>query len=114
IIGRTKLWFAISGVFLLIGAISLATQGLNKGIDFTGGSQFNFATPTAVSTGSVSSTFSAAGIPDAVVQGVGKSTGGNYTSFQVKSHALAGSVQNKLLTALAGTYGIATHTIDTK
>jgi SecD/SecF fusion protein len=113
-IGRTKLWFAISGVFLLIGAISLATQGLNRGIDFTGGSQFNFKTPTAVSTGNVASTFSAAGVGDAVVQGVGTAQGSNYTQFQVKSHALPGDEQNKLLTALAGKYGIQTNSINTK
>jgi SecD/SecF fusion protein len=113
-IGRTKLWFAISGVFLLIGAISLATQGLNRGIDFTGGSQFNFKTPTAVSTGNVASTFSKAGVGDAVVQGVGTAQGGNYTQFQVKSHALPGDEQNKLLTALAGKYGIQTNSINTK
>jgi SecD/SecF fusion protein len=103
-IGRTKLWFAISGVFLLIGAISLATQGLNRGIDFTGGSQFNFKTPTAVSTGNVASTFSKAGVGDAVVQGVGTAQGGN----------LPGDEQNKLLTALAGKYGIQTNSINTK
>ena len=113
-IGRTKLWFAISGVFLLIGAVSLATQGLNKGIDFTGGSQFSFRTPTAVSTGSVSSTFASAGIGDAVVQGVGTSTGGDYSQFQVKSHALPGDEQDKLLNDLAKSYGIPINSINTK
>ncbi len=113
-IGRTKLWFAISGVFLVIGAVSLATQGLNRGIDFTGGSQFSFKTPTAVSTGNVSSAFASAGINDAVVQGVGTSSGGNYTQFQVKSHALPGTEQNTLITELAGKYGIATNSINTK
>ncbi|MGH3073905.1 MAG: protein translocase subunit SecD, partial [Gaiellales bacterium] len=37
LIGRTKIWFAISGVVLAIGAISIVTTGLNEGIDFTGG-----------------------------------------------------------------------------
>ncbi|MBX3285495.1 MAG: protein translocase subunit SecF [Acidimicrobiales bacterium] len=37
IVGRWKLWFSISGVILLIGIGTLATQGLNLGIDFTGG-----------------------------------------------------------------------------
>jgi SecD/SecF fusion protein len=113
-IGRTKVWFAISGIFLVVAAISLFAQGLNRGIDFTGGSQFNFTTQTAVSTGSVTSTFSKAGIGDAVVQGVGKSTNGNYKQFQVKSHALPGKEQNTLITSLAGTYGIPTNSINTK
>jgi SecD/SecF fusion protein len=113
-IGRTKVWFAISGIFLVVGAISLFAQGLNRGIDFTGGSQFNFTTPTAVSTGSVTSTFSKAGIGDAVVQGVGASINGDYKQFQVKSHALPGKEQNTLITSLAGTYGIPTNSINTK
>ncbi len=37
IVPRWKLWFAISGVLIAIGIVSLATQGLNLGIDFTGG-----------------------------------------------------------------------------
>jgi SecD/SecF fusion protein len=113
-IGRTKLWFAISGVFLAVSAISLGVQGLNKGIDFEGGSQFNFSVPTAASTSSVTSTFGNAGIGDAVVQGVGNSVNGNYTQFQVKSHALPGPVQNKLLQEISAAYKIAPNTIDTK
>jgi SecD/SecF fusion protein len=113
-IGRTKVWFAISGIFLVVGAGSLLAQGLNRGIDFTGGSQFSFKTATAVSTGSVTSTFSKAGIGDAVVQGVGSSTNGNYTQFQVKSHALPGKEQNALITRLAGTYNVPVNSINTK
>ncbi|MCB0964176.1 MAG: protein translocase subunit SecF [Acidimicrobiales bacterium] len=37
IVGRWKLWFAISGVMLLIGGTAVVTRGLNLGIDFTGG-----------------------------------------------------------------------------
>ncbi len=37
---KRKIFFAISGVLLLIGIFSLATQGLKQGIDFTGGRSF--------------------------------------------------------------------------
>lgn len=37
IVGRWKLWFAISGAVIAVGLIALATRGLNFGIDFTGG-----------------------------------------------------------------------------
>ena len=37
ITGRRYLWFAISGVVVLVAAGSLATKGLNLGIDFKGG-----------------------------------------------------------------------------
>lgn len=40
-IGRTKLWFAISGTIIVVGLIALVARGgLNLGIDFTGGSQW--------------------------------------------------------------------------
>src|SRR5215831_5255715 len=45
-IGRTKVWFAISAIFLTIGLISLATRGLNLGIDFEGGAVFEVPTQT--------------------------------------------------------------------
>ncbi|MDF2882250.1 MAG: preprotein translocase subunit SecF [Clostridiaceae bacterium] len=37
IIEKTKVWFAISGIIILIGMFSLATKGLDYGIDFKGG-----------------------------------------------------------------------------
>ena len=38
-IGRRNLWFAISGVVVLLCAVTLATRGLNFGIEFEGGVQ---------------------------------------------------------------------------
>lgn len=38
IIKTRKIWFSISGVFMLISIIALLTSGLKLGIDFTGGS----------------------------------------------------------------------------
>src|SRR5207253_7671392 len=46
---RRYLWFAISGVVILVSVISLATRGLNLGIDFRGGVQVSFSTPTPTS-----------------------------------------------------------------
>ena len=40
IIKRRKIWYAISLVFIIPGLISLMLQGLNLGIDFTGGNIF--------------------------------------------------------------------------
>jgi preprotein translocase SecF subunit len=37
IVGRWKIWFGVSGAILLIGIATVVTQGLNLGIDFTGG-----------------------------------------------------------------------------
>lgn len=39
-IGKRKIFYAISALIVLIGVVSLATRGLNKGIDFVGGRTF--------------------------------------------------------------------------
>src|SRR6476661_7040768 len=49
-IGRRRIWFAVSAVVSVAGAISLGTRGLNQGIDFTGGSQLDFPTTKALTT----------------------------------------------------------------
>lgn len=40
-IGRKRIWFTISAVIILVGLISLATRGLNLGIDFKGGTSWD-------------------------------------------------------------------------
>jgi len=40
VIGKRKIWYAISVIIILAGLISFLTQGLNKGLDFTGGNVF--------------------------------------------------------------------------
>ncbi|MBO3085502.1 protein translocase subunit SecF [Cellulomonas fengjieae] len=40
IVGRRKIWFAISAVLVLISAVLLVRPGLNPGIEFRGGSEF--------------------------------------------------------------------------
>lgn len=37
IVERTKIWFSISLIIIVVGMITLAIKGLNKGIDFSGG-----------------------------------------------------------------------------
>ncbi|MGE5626487.1 MAG: protein translocase subunit SecF [Solirubrobacterales bacterium] len=37
IIEKTKIWFAISGIIIILGIFSIATKGLDFGIDFKGG-----------------------------------------------------------------------------
>jgi len=43
---RRRWWFAISGIVILAGAISLGTRGLNLGIDFAGGTSWTVRTAT--------------------------------------------------------------------
>lgn len=57
-IGRRKIWYTISIVVLLAGIISLAVQGLNLGIDFTGGNIIQVRFEERVTSGEVREVFS--------------------------------------------------------
>jgi SecD/SecF fusion protein len=97
---RRYLWFAISGVILVLGAGALVFKGLNLGIDFKGGTQLTFKTPVAHTTGDVRNVMGAQGYKDAVIQGRGTSTNGEYKSFQVRTKALSGAKLTQVTRAL--------------
>src|SRR6266480_2947566 len=94
---RRYLWFAISGVIVVIGAASLGAKGLNLGIDFKGGTQVTFKTPKPVSLTDVRNQAKDIGQPDAVIQGRGKTFGSeSYENFQMRMKSLTSAEQNKL------------------
>ena len=100
--GRRKLWFAISGTVVLIGLVSLATRGLNLGIDFRGGVQITFKTTQFTPLSTVRNQMKLIGHEkDAVVQGRGVSKSGeDYKSFQIRLKKLTTTEQDKLNNAL--------------
>jgi SecD/SecF fusion protein len=94
---RRKLWFAISGVIILAGAVSLGVRGLNLGIDFKGGTQVTFKTHKPFTQAQVASTVSAAGEAGAIVQGRGSTVGGDkYTQWQIRTRSLTTAKQATL------------------
>jgi SecD/SecF fusion protein len=93
---RRNLWFAISGAIIVAGAISLGVRGLNLGIDFKGGTQVTFNTQKAYSQGDVATVVADAGERDAVVQGRGPSTDGNFKQWQIRTKSLTGAKQSAL------------------
>ena len=102
---RRYLWFALSGVIILTGAVSLGARGLNLGIDFKGGTQITFKTHQAYSTDDVRKVAANAGEPDAVVQGRGTAVNGKYTTWQVRTKSLKGAAQTNLQEELATQVG---------
>ncbi|MCY0900162.1 MAG: protein translocase subunit SecF [Firmicutes bacterium] len=48
-----KLWFALSGAFLVIALLGIFVRGLNYGIDFTGGSQMDLRFQRPVTTAAI-------------------------------------------------------------
>ncbi len=45
-VGRKWLWYAVSGFIVLLAVIGLSIQGLNYGIEFTGGTQYKVTLPS--------------------------------------------------------------------
>src|SRR5947208_2784404 len=91
---RRYLWFAMSGVIIVAGAVSLGVRGLNLGIDFKGGTQVTFKTHKAYTPEQIRSIAAQVKRPDAVVQGRGTAVNGKYTTWQVRTRSLSGTNQS--------------------
>ena len=86
--GASRWFFSISGVILLIGALSLATKQLNFGIDFESGTRIKVALAEADRRGRRARTRSTrAGISGEEVQQVDDPNFGDNV-FQIQSHEL--------------------------
>lgn len=68
LVGKRNLWFLISAILLIPGIISLVVQGLNLGIDFTGGTSWELQMSQDVSAAEVRDVLNENGFGDAVVQ----------------------------------------------
>jgi SecD/SecF fusion protein len=87
--GKRNLWFAFSGVIVLVSAVSLGVKGLNLGIDFKGGTQISFQTTKPEPISDVRQQMSDIGHADAVVQGRGAQTGAeSFKSYQIRTKTL--------------------------
>jgi SecD/SecF fusion protein len=100
----SKYFFTLSGVILLIGAVSFATKQLNLGIDFEGGSRITAGLQKPATVDDVRSTVESAGIDDAeITKATNKELGTNV--FQIDSKASPEEVQG-VQPALQSQYGI--------
>lgn len=68
LVGKRRLWYTISAIAILPGLISLIFNGLNLGIDFTGGTSWELEMPRDISSQEVRSVLAANGYADSVVQ----------------------------------------------
>ncbi|MDD3284948.1 MAG: protein translocase subunit SecF [Patescibacteria group bacterium] len=73
VMGKTKIWFGISGTLIAISIISLIMFGLNLGIDFTGGSMMDiqFKNIQRPSQDEIKTIFSENNINNITIQAVG-------------------------------------------
>jgi preprotein translocase subunit SecF len=73
-LGRRYLLYAVSAVLIALSIVSLATRGLNFGLDFTGGTLIEVSFPAAADINLVRTNLGEAGLDDAVVQTFGEAS----------------------------------------
>jgi preprotein translocase SecF subunit len=89
IVGRWKLWFAVSAMLIAVGIGALATRGLNLGIDFTGGTVWELPAGDAAAA-DVTAAMADLGYADAQVQELTQAgDGGDERYFRVEAEASA-------------------------
>jgi len=101
-IGRTKLWFTLSAVFLVIGIGSLAFRGLNLGIDFEGGAVFQIPSRT-LTVEQARDALGAFGLSGAKVQELTSESG---RSISVQTDTLDSAKSAQVRDALAAKAGV--------
>ena len=102
-VGRQRLWYTISGVFLLICVVALLTRGLNFSLEFSGGSSFTFPATSSTSQNAIARVVTAAGGGDASVQYTASSLASHWT---VQTGALSASVTQAVASALGSHFGL--------
>ena len=85
-IERKKIWFALSGFFILLSIVGLVVRGLNFSIDFNGGTLLTYPCPKCasgdVTVNDIEATLAKAGFTDSQVQIV------NGTTVSVRTESL--------------------------
>lgn len=98
-VGKTKLWYSISAVILLLALGGILIRGLNMGIEFRGGAEFLVPTSTCT-TEQVQSTATSSGAETAIVQVLGDQR------IRLQTNALTPEQGNAMSEALATTCGV--------
>ncbi len=104
-IGRRKLWYAISGVIVIVAIAGLAFRGFNYGIEFVGGVQYQVSLPSSQINNStvteIQNVVAGTGIP-AAAQPVVQTSGTHNILVQTKplnnhqADAIASAIQHQV------------------
>jgi len=109
--GASRWFFSISGVILLVGALSLATKQLNFGIDFESGTRVKVALVKETDEEGVRDALSAIGITGEEIQQVSDPVLGDNV-FQIQTRELGPERVKEVQTELGSEFGIAQNGFD--
>jgi SecD/SecF fusion protein len=103
-IGASRWFFSASGAILVIGALSLASNQLNFGIDFESGTRLNFAPERSASVEDVRAALEGEGLDDAEIQETENDRFGN--GFQIQTGELQPGGVSAVKAAIGSELGI--------
>jgi len=97
---RRRTWLGISAAALVVAIAGIATQGLQLGVEFTGGRQLDYSLSKDISVDQAREAVAAAGFPEAVVQTA------DTADFTVRTGEISNDEEQRIeeeLTAVGGT-----------
>jgi preprotein translocase subunit SecF len=103
-VGRQRLWYAISGVILLVSVAALLIKGLNFSQEFTGGTSFTFPANSSTSQDAISRVVNAAGGAGASVQSVSSPLNGH--QWVVQTGTLTSAVAQTVASHIEAAFSI--------
>jgi SecD/SecF fusion protein len=103
-IGASRWFFSLSGAILVVGALSLAANQLNLGIDFESGTRINFAPERSATVEDVRATLETQGLGEAEIQETENDQFG--TGFQIQTKELQPGGVEKARSELQSEFGI--------
>jgi len=101
-LGKRKIAWIISAILIVVSVASLATRGLNLGIDFTGGTLVEVGYPDAVELDPIRSALEAESFNDAIVQHFGTAKD-VLIRLPSSENANAAELSDQVLAALSST-----------
>jgi SecD/SecF fusion protein len=115
--GRKRLWFALSSIVVLISLGSLATRGLNLGIDFNGGTRITTTLVKPQTTDTIKNELTKLNkdFGNAIVQGRGTPTaGGKYSQIQIEDKTLTPAEVESIRVEILNRHGISEARFDSR
>jgi preprotein translocase subunit SecF len=100
-VGRQKTWYLVSGLILAVSIVSLLTLGLNLGVEFKGGTVFQFPAKPGTTVSDARAAVGASGVveEDPIVQRTG-------TGWRVQVESLDSSEVTKVQSSVQQRFGL--------
>jgi len=108
IVGRAKRWYIVSALFTILSVGTLATQGLQLGIEFKGGSAYTFTSTTATVEQARTAIESSGFTGELIVQKIGDD------KIRLQTGALDTTEAEEIEKAITSNFGVQAGAIDTQ